>query len=82
MRIASYNVENLFERPKAMNLSTWAQGAPVLAAHAELNSLLQCAHYTVEGRDDRILDLLGELGILKSDESPFVRLRPASTTSA
>lgn len=75
MRIASYNVENLFERPKAMNLSTWAEGAPVLAAHAELNALLQCVDYTVGGRSERVLELLDELGVLKSDEGPYVRLR-------
>lgn len=75
MRIASYNVENLFQRPKAMNFSTWKEGAPVLAAHAELNALLQCEDYHVNGRADRILELLDELGILANDEGPFVRLR-------
>lgn len=26
MRLASYNVENLFDRAKAMNLDTWGGG--------------------------------------------------------
>ncbi|OYW68378.1 MAG: hypothetical protein B7Z40_03275, partial [Bosea sp. 12-68-7] len=30
MRLAVYNVENLFDRAKAMNLDSWAEGRPVL----------------------------------------------------
>ncbi|HVF74595.1 MAG TPA: endonuclease/exonuclease/phosphatase family protein [Acidimicrobiales bacterium] len=75
MRIASFNVENLFARPKAMNLATWKEGAPVLAAHAELNSLLQCADYHEPGVAERILALFEELGLLHDDEGPYVRLR-------
>jgi hypothetical protein len=37
MRIASYSVENLFERARAMNLDTWANGKEVLKTHAEMN---------------------------------------------
>jgi hypothetical protein len=40
VRLAAYNVENLFDRAKAMNLETWAQGRPVLEKFAELNGLL------------------------------------------
>lgn len=29
MRLASYNVENLFARARALNLDTWAEGKPV-----------------------------------------------------
>jgi hypothetical protein len=38
--LASYNVENLFERPRAMNLATWADGKPILEQHARINQLL------------------------------------------
>ena len=38
MRIASYNVENLFDRAKAMNLESWAEGRPILDRFAELNA--------------------------------------------
>lgn len=30
MRLATFNVENMFERPKVMNLETWDLGAQVL----------------------------------------------------
>ena len=34
MKLASYNVENLFQRAKAMNGATWAEGAEILKLHA------------------------------------------------
>ena len=32
VRFASFNVENLFARPRAFNQTTWAQGQPILNA--------------------------------------------------
>ena len=46
MRLASFNVENFFARPKAMNQDTWTAGRPVLAAHAELNTILEQPAYS------------------------------------
>lgn len=45
MRIASYNVENLFRRPVALNQATWAKGRPILEAYGELQALLEQASY-------------------------------------
>lgn len=74
-RIASFNVENLFERPKAMNLGSWAQGRPILEQHARINQLLNQAQYSAADKVE-ILDLLTRLGLNGSDEGgPFVRLR-------
>lgn len=73
LRIASFNVENLFQRPTAMSLSSWKEGKPILEAHAELNALLQLADY--EGSEKEILRLLRRLGLLRSDEGRFARLR-------
>jgi endonuclease/exonuclease/phosphatase family metal-dependent hydrolase len=74
MRIAAFNVQNLFDRAKALNGQTWADGRPVLAAYAQLNELLQADPYTPEDKQ-RIILLLGRLGLLRGDESRFVRLR-------
>lgn len=74
MRIASYNVENLFARAKALNLDSWAAGRPVLEAHAELNKLLQAEDYDASTKKE-ILRLLDRLGLTRTDESEFVRLR-------
>ncbi len=74
MIIGSFNVENLFDRAKALNQATWKQGAPVLAAHAELTQLLERDPYSEPDRA-RILELFEFLGILRQDESEFMRLR-------
>lgn len=75
MRIASFNVENLFARPKAMD-SQEADAATrkkILSAHARISDLFELASY--EGVEDEILALLEALGVLDSDEGTFVRLR-------
>jgi endonuclease/exonuclease/phosphatase family metal-dependent hydrolase len=74
-RIASYNVENLFERPKAMRLGTWAQGKPILEQHARINELINQAQYSAADKLE-MLDLLTKLGLNGSDEGgQFARLR-------
>ena len=40
MRIGMYNVENLFDRAKVMNLESWSEGRPVLEQFSTLSSLL------------------------------------------
>ena len=74
MRLAAFNVENLFDRPKPMNLPDRAAGSRILDAHAELTGLLQQAEYTPP-RKSRILELLQELGLLRSDSGEFAVLR-------
>ena len=74
MRIAPFNVENLFMRAKALNQDTWAEGKPVLEAHARLNKLFEEKKYTAAIKK-KILEEMKFLGILRSDESEFVILR-------
>ena len=74
MRIASYNVENLFTRAKALNLDTWAEGRPILEKFAALNELFEEQVYTIEIKG-RILEMLKELELDKTNESKFVILR-------
>jgi len=74
MRIASYNVENLFTRARALNLDTWAEGRPILERYAELNTLFEEAVYTDQIKA-RILDGLKFLGIDKKNDGKFVILR-------
>lgn len=74
MRLAVYNVENLFDRARAMNLNKWADGRVVLEKFTKLNVLLGEIAYS--GADKtRMADLLVELGLEKSDTSEFVILR-------
>ena len=57
MRIATFNVENLFSRPVVMNLETWAEGREVLEDVARLNGLLSKPTYT-DAIKQKILVLL------------------------
>jgi endonuclease/exonuclease/phosphatase family metal-dependent hydrolase len=62
IRIASFNVENFFARPKAFSSSNWSVGEPVLNAYQEVSTLIQKAIYTANDKI-RIRDLLVELDI-------------------
>lgn len=73
MRIAAYNVENLFDRARVFNDDTGAH-QDVLDAHAEINSLFENPVYT-EADKARILELLEQLGMLNDNEGKFVILR-------
>src|SRR5262245_60728833 len=67
MKLASYNVENLFLRARAMNGETRAEGAEALANHAEMNAILSKAEYSPEDKK-RIIHLMKKLGIDKKDD--------------
>jgi endonuclease/exonuclease/phosphatase family metal-dependent hydrolase len=73
MRIASFNVENLFNRPKAMK-PDWEEGRQILGWHAEVNGLLNKITYTKADKA-AILDLLTKLGLSNQDEADYVILR-------
>lgn len=74
MRLAVYNVENLFDRAKAMNQDSWAEGKPILEAFAALNALLGEITYSAADKA-RMVTLMKQLGLEKSDTGPFVILR-------
>ena len=74
MRLASYNVENLFSRPKVMAQATWNDGKTVLLQFSQLNRLLGKAKYTAADKA-KIVELLVALGLERSDNGPFVLLR-------
>ena len=74
MRIASFNVENLFSRVRAMNLETWSEGQEILAEYSRLNTLLQESVYT-EADKQVILEAIERLGLNQDDDSEFVTLR-------
>ena len=40
MKLATYNVANLFERARILDLPTWSEGRPILEAYARLQALL------------------------------------------
>ena len=74
MRIASFNVENLFSRVSAMNLESWSEGKEILAEYSRLNTILQEPVYTAAHKQ-AILTAIERLGLNQDDESEFVILR-------
>ncbi len=73
MRIAAYNVENLFDRARVFDDDSDSH-QQVLDAHAEINTLFEKPVYS-EADKVRMLELLTLLGMLNDNEGPFVRLR-------
>ncbi len=73
MRIAAFNVENLFDRAKVFNDDSDAH-RDVLDAHAEINTLFEKDSYSAADKA-RMIELLEALGLLNDNDGPFVRLR-------
>jgi endonuclease/exonuclease/phosphatase family metal-dependent hydrolase len=73
MKIASFNVENLFDRAKAFNDES-DEAKEVVTLEAELNTIFRKPVYT-QADKDRMLEIMKATGILKSDNGPYLLLR-------
>ena len=73
MRIAAFNVQNLFDRPKVFNHDDPKVNCKVIA-HAQLNILFDKRKYS-KGDKACMLRLLQELDVLGGDEGPYARIR-------
>ena len=74
MRIASFNVENFFERAKAMNLDSWSDGRDILNDYAKFNGLIGKPAYSAADQKT-MLDILKKYNLEKSGESQYFILR-------
>jgi len=75
MIVATFNVENLFERPRAMNLPTWQEGQPAITAAGELNALFNKRSYGDKDKR-RMLHLLGKFDLLSArPQSSLLEIR-------
>lgn len=72
VRIASFNVENLFARPKAFNTTDWSVGRPALNAYRKVNILFSKTTYSATDKQE-IRDLLVELDIYSVNSSGAIR---------
>jgi endonuclease/exonuclease/phosphatase family metal-dependent hydrolase len=75
MKLATYNVENLYERPRVMNLDTWADGKECLEDYTKLNTLIQKEKYTQSVKGDLIAIMKKYPGLLTKGTSKFITLR-------
>jgi endonuclease/exonuclease/phosphatase family metal-dependent hydrolase len=73
-RLASFNVENMFDRPRAMSRDAAEQARPVLAAHARVNELIRLPTYD-DATQAELLEQLEILDPLRSDNSTYAVLR-------
>jgi endonuclease/exonuclease/phosphatase family metal-dependent hydrolase len=78
MVVASYNVENLFARPKAFDLTDPAAGEPVLAAYHEFNTLIAAPAYSPADRE-RMRELLVALDVYAVNAHGAVRRKQTAT---
>jgi len=75
MIIATFNVENLFERPRAMNFPTWRMGQGAIDAAGELNALINKRVYR-DADKRRMLHLLRKHRLLTArPNNPLLELR-------
>ena len=77
VRIASYNVENLFARPRAFDPTDWDAGRPAVGAHAEFNALIANAAYS-NGDKVRMRELLVILDIYTVNQHGAIRRKETS----
>lgn len=70
MRLATYNVQNLFRRAKVLNLNTTAAAKAVLDDVQRLNELIGKAAYSSQDKED-IKALLMKHDVENEDVRPF-----------
>lgn len=74
MRLATYNVENLFERAKVMNLPDWQDGRDALQAYAAFNAAIAQERYGA-AELGAMQAALETLGLERTDDSALALLR-------
>ena len=76
MRLASFNVENMFERPRVMNKKSWAEGKSGLDDYYQLNRLISKAVYTPADKARMLTIMKRHKGLLGPNKtSSLIRLR-------
>jgi hypothetical protein len=75
MRLATFNVENMFDRAAIMNLSTWKEGKKVLQDFSQLSNLIQKQQYLQPDKDKILAIMKRHKGLLTSGESKYILLR-------
>ena len=75
VRFATFNLENLFARPKVFKLETWSEGAPILKAFADFNALSENVTYS-QADKERMIELLLDLEVYRRDNGVVRRNRP------
>ncbi len=72
---ATYNVGNMFERARAMDLATWAEGKPIFEDYQRLNTLIQESVDAPVIKDELLTILKRQAGLISQPESRSLILR-------
>jgi endonuclease/exonuclease/phosphatase family metal-dependent hydrolase len=72
MKIATFNVENMFRRAVVLNQDSWSEGKPVLEAYSALTQVLEQPVYSDADKAE-ILELLEKLELLSFEEDGGVK---------
>jgi endonuclease/exonuclease/phosphatase family metal-dependent hydrolase len=75
MRLATFNVENMFERASIMNLPTWEKGEQVLQDYARISNLIQKEQYSIDDKQEMLKIMKRNSGLLTKGESKHIILR-------
>lgn len=75
MRIATFNVENLFQRARIMNLPKWSDGRAVLNDYKKLTDLIEKESYSAADKS-KLLEIMSKYkGLISQSESKYILLR-------
>lgn len=77
MRIATFNVENLFARPRVFNTEKWTGAEPILDAYREANTILGNDVYSAADKA-RLIELFLQLELYRLDSNGVVRRKYVS----
>lgn len=75
LRIATFNVENLFRRPKVMNFASWSEGQPYLDDYAKLTNLLNRETYSAQDKQAMLKLLTKHKLTAARPNHPYFELR-------
>jgi endonuclease/exonuclease/phosphatase family metal-dependent hydrolase len=75
MRLATFNVENMFERPVIMNLPEWKEGEQVLQDFTDLSILIEKPKYEPADKK-KMLEIITKRhkGLIISGQTKYMRL--------
>jgi endonuclease/exonuclease/phosphatase family metal-dependent hydrolase len=74
MRLATFNVENMFERPLAMDLHTWSEGRQALEDYNRLSNLIQKQQYSQQNKEQMITIMKRHKGLVTKGSSNYILL--------
>lgn len=73
LRIATFNVENMFKRPSIMNLPSWDDGKSVLNDYQKLSNLIENKTYSEQNKKD-MLKIMKRQGLIKTSKGKYLIL--------